>query len=64
MNYRQIAEQIKKEINDELNISVSIGLAPTKVLSKVASKYVKPNGLTIITKDTILDFLSKTTSQG
>ncbi len=60
MNYRQIAEQIKKEINDELNISVSIGLAPTKVLSKVASKYVKPNGLTIITKDTTLDYLSKT----
>ena len=60
MNYKQIAERIKKEINDELNISVSIGLAPTKVLAKVASKYVKPNGLTIITKDTILDYLSKT----
>ena len=60
MNYKQIAERIKKEINDELNISVSIGLAPTKVLAKVASKYVKPNGLTIITKDTILDYLVKT----
>ncbi len=60
MNYKQIAERIKKEINDELNISVSIGLAPTKVLAKVASKWIKPNGLTIITKDTILDYLVKT----
>jgi len=60
MNYKQIAEKIKKEINDELDISVSIGLAPTKVLAKVASKYVKPNGLTIITKDSILDYLINT----
>jgi len=60
MNYKQIAEKIKNVINDELNISVSVGIAPTKVLAKVASKYVKPNGLTIITKDSILDYLTKT----
>lgn len=57
--YRQIAEQIKKEINEELGLSVSIGLAPTKVLAKVASNWVKPNGLTIIAKETAPDFLSK-----
>src|SRR3989338_8557747 len=50
--YKEIAEQIKKEINDELGLSVSIGLAPTKVLAKVASNWVKPNGLTIIEKET------------
>jgi nucleotidyltransferase/DNA polymerase involved in DNA repair len=60
MTYKQIAERIKKEINDELNLSVSIGLAPTKVLAKVASKWVKPNGLTIIERDKTLDFLAKT----
>ena len=60
MNYKHIAEKIKNVINDELNISVSVGIAPTKVLAKVASKYVKPNGLTIITKDSILDYLTKT----
>lgn len=60
MTYRQIAEQIKKEINEELKLSVSIGIAPTKVLAKVASKFIKPNGLTEITKNTILEYLSKT----
>ncbi len=47
MNYREIAERIKKEINEELGLSVSIGIAPTKVLAKVASKWQKPNGLTL-----------------
>jgi DNA polymerase-4/DNA polymerase V len=60
MTYREIAERIKKEVNEELQISVSIGLAPTKVLGKVASKWVKPNGLTIITRETAPDFLIKT----
>jgi DNA polymerase-4/DNA polymerase V len=60
MTYRQMAERIKSEVNKELDLSVSIGLAPTKVLAKVASKWVKPNGLTIITVDSIPEFLAKT----
>jgi nucleotidyltransferase/DNA polymerase involved in DNA repair len=57
MTYKEIAERIKKEINEELRLSVSIGLAPTKVLAKVASKWVKPNGFTIIEKESASDFL-------
>ncbi len=60
MSYRQIAERIKKEINTELQLSVSLGVAPTKVLAKVASKFVKPNGLTVITKETTQEYLKKT----
>lgn len=60
MSYRQIAERIKKEVNQELGVSVSIGLAPTKVLAKVASKFVKPNGLTVIEPEKINDFLLET----
>lgn len=60
MTYKQIAERIKNEINEELALSVSIGLAPTKVLAKVASKWVKPNGLTVIEPDKIKNFLEKT----
>ncbi len=59
MTYKQIAEKIKEDVKNELNISVSIGIAPTKVLAKVASKWVKPNGLTIITEDSINTFLEK-----
>ena len=60
MSYLEIAQRIKKEINEELGLSISIGLAPTKVLAKVASKWQKPNGLTVIEKEKIGDFLSKT----
>lgn len=59
MSYRQVALKIKKEINDEIGLSVSIGLAPTKVLAKVASNWVKPNGLTIIDVATTDEFLTK-----
>lgn len=57
MSYEDIAKRIKKEVEEELGLSVTIGLAPTKVLAKVASNYNKPNGLTIISKDTIGKFL-------
>jgi len=60
MTYRQIAERIKREVNEELDLSVSVGVAPTKVLAKVASKWQKPNGLTIIETERIGDFLRAT----
>lgn len=59
ITYREIAEKIKKEINEELRLSVSIGLAPTKVLAKIASNWVKPNGLTIIDIENAPEFLTK-----
>ncbi len=60
MTYREITERIKREVNDELGLSVSLGLAPTKVLAKVASKYVKPNGLTLIPGKRAHEFLAET----
>lgn len=59
VSYREIAERIKHEVNTEMDLSVSIGLAPTKVLAKVASNWVKPNGLTVITRETAPEFLTK-----
>ncbi len=63
MSYKEIAERIQREITTELQLSISVGLGPTKVLAKVASKWKKPNGFTIITKETANDFL-KTVSIG
>jgi nucleotidyltransferase/DNA polymerase involved in DNA repair len=57
MSYLEIAERIQKEVEEELGLSVTIGLAPNKVIAKVASKWVKPHGLTVITKERIGDFL-------
>lgn len=60
MSYREIAEKIKDEINKNIGFTVSIGLAPTKVLAKVASKWKKPDGLTVITKETAPEYLRAT----
>jgi DNA polymerase-4/DNA polymerase V len=60
MSYRHMAEKIQQEIASEMKLSVTIGIAPTKVLAKVASKWQKPNGLTIIEESTRLDFLAHT----
>jgi len=55
--YETITLRIKKEIERELGIGISVGLSLTKVLAKVASKYQKPDGLTIIPGRTIPRYL-------
>lgn len=57
MPYEKIAEQIKHELDTELGMTFSIGLAPTKTLAKVASKWKKPNGLTIIPGNRVEEYL-------
>lgn len=59
MSYPQIAKKIKADLQNELGMTFSIGLAPTKVLAKVASKWQKPDGLTIIYGKTIDKYLLK-----
>lgn len=57
MSYEQMAERIKHELDTELGMTFSVGLAPNKVLAKVASKWKKPSGLTIIPGFAIETFL-------
>ena len=52
-----LAQQIKNEIRDKIKLSCSVGISPNKLLSKIASDFKKPDGLTIITPDEINDFL-------
>lgn len=56
-SYEEIVLQMKKEIERELGITVSVGLSITKVLAKVASKYQKPAGMTVIKGRDIAEFL-------
>ena len=39
---------IKDEVQSKLGLTYSFGIARTKVLAKIASKYQKPDGLTVI----------------
>jgi len=57
-SYEEIAANMKKQIEKELSITVSVGLSITKVLAKVASKYQKPAGLTIIKGRNIAHYLN------
>jgi len=56
-SYERIARNIKRNIWQELGISITLGLSITKVLAKVASKYAKPDGFTVISGRTIPLFL-------
>ncbi|MBU8848028.1 MAG: DNA polymerase IV [Desulfobacterales bacterium] len=52
-----IARTIKKHIYNELSLTCSVGIAPIKFLSKIASDMNKPDGITIIKKSQVKDFI-------
>jgi DNA polymerase-4 len=54
---QQIASQIRSEIAAELALPCSIGVASTKFVAKLASSQAKPNGLLVVPKQSVLDFL-------
>jgi DNA polymerase-4/DNA polymerase V len=48
MSYEAMAVGIKHDLDTELGMTFSVGLSINKVTAKVASKWKKPSGLTII----------------
>ena len=59
LSYARIAEKIKQSLDAELGFTFSVGLAPNKVIAKIASKWSKPSGLTIIPAIAIHQYLEK-----
>ncbi len=53
----EMAHQIKKRIIEKERISASVGVAPNKYLAKIASDLEKPDGLVVVRKDKINEFL-------
>lgn len=52
-----LAQQIKNEIRGNVGLTSSIGVTPNKLLSKIASDYKKPDGLTVVQPETVEEFL-------
>tara|TARA_B100001123_G_scaffold266891_1_gene297140 strand:+ start:213 stop:1307 length:1095 start_codon:yes stop_codon:yes gene_type:complete len=57
-NAEHLAQQLKNEIQNNLKMSCSIGISPNRLLSKIASDYKKPDGLTTVRPEQIEEFLS------
>ncbi len=54
---RNIAELIKKDIKEKEGLTASIGIGSNKLIAKIASDFRKPDGLTIVHPEEVLDFL-------
>jgi len=52
-----LAQQIKNSIRTKIKLSCSIGVSSNKLISKIASDYQKPDGLTVVDPDKIEQFL-------
>jgi DNA polymerase IV (DinB-like DNA polymerase) len=54
----ELAFDIKHEILWKERITCSIGIAPNKLVAKIASDHVKPDGLTVVKEDDVERFLA------
>lgn len=52
-----LAQQIKNSIREKVKLSCSIGISSNKLISKIASDFQKPDGLTSVSPDKINAFL-------
>jgi DNA polymerase IV (DinB-like DNA polymerase) len=52
-----IALRIKDEILKQERITCSVGIGPNKLVAKIASKYQKPDGLTVVKPEDVQDFV-------
>jgi DNA polymerase IV (DinB-like DNA polymerase) len=55
---REYARLIKREILEKEELTCSIGIAPNKTIAKIASAFVKPDGLTVVEEVKAREFLA------
>ena len=55
-----VAEQLRNAVSSEMGLTVSVGISLTKTLSKLCSKYRKPNGQTILRREHVQIMLKRT----
>jgi DNA polymerase-4 len=53
-----IGREIKQRILAGTGLTASVGIGPNRLIAKLGSEYRKPDGLTVITPEQVLDFLA------
>ena len=54
-----LAQQIKNAVRDKIKLTCSIGISPNKLVSKIASDFKKPDGLTVVPPEQVENFLDE-----
>jgi len=55
---RKLALKIKMEIYEKEKLTCSIGVGPSKLVAKIASDFLKPDGLTVVEEKDVKTFLA------
>ena len=53
-----IGQHIKQRIFTETGLTASVGIGPNRLIAKLGSEYRKPDGLTVVSPEQVLDFLA------
>lgn len=53
-----LAKSIKQEVRSSVGLTCSIGVSINKLVAKIASDHNKPDGLTVVRPEDVVDFLS------
>ncbi len=54
-----LAQKIKNQIREKLKMTCSVGVSPNKLVSKIASDFKKPDGLTVVESGQVEGFLDQ-----
>ncbi len=52
-----IGERIRTLVSEQLNITCSVGIGASKLIAKLASTHIKPDGIIVIPRGTQVDFV-------
>ncbi|MBI4144686.1 DNA polymerase IV, partial [Candidatus Woesearchaeota archaeon] len=54
----QLAKEIKQALWEQERLKCSVGIGPNKLIAKAGSDFQKPDGLTVVPPEKVLDFLA------
>ena len=53
-----VAKEIRRRVREERGLTVSVGVGPSRLIAKIASDFKKPDGLTVVPPQKVVEFLA------